>query len=307
MSINPHKREALVRLHNRQKQHRQIFLRGVTLVEMVVVVSILGILMMIAVNFFNVGTRALIQAESNTEVAELLRGGLTTLEFDLKDMNEVVYANRERLDFYMDYSRHPNYKPNDDLDGDGVINQWDPDDDNDGWSGLRTAWDFLALPQGVAGTGWRQGMDIDDDDDNNDGFRDVLCRYSFNSSKKTLERQFSYDGGNGWTDASVVLRRLDEFSFHYAGRLNAPGIPPGTDGSLTGNPEDGTIDEAELDSLDGTPKSPNFVPLENFKERVGIGTIEYRLTIPPLLKTGKPTKAQGVVTPPLLGVKEKFQ
>jgi len=267
-----------------------------------IVVVVLGVVVFPFIRFFRLATRRLVSAESKIEGNEIVRRGLVDFERDMKDMNEVITADRLRLDFYMDSVRLPSYSPEGNLDSDELPNRLDPDDDGDGWVGVFTARDFLSLDPTLTGTGWRQGLDLSDDDDDNDGKRDVICSYEFNPLRQVVERRFRFNESD-WTEPVVIFDRVESFSFHYAARPTAPGIPINADGNVSGVP-DGVVDEAELDSLNGT--KPGILPLVDFEERRFIGEISFKMTTFSRLKNEKSTDTAETVYPPLLEAKEKY-
>lgn len=88
--------------------------------------------------------------------------------------------------------------PTADSDGDGFNNLSDPDDDADALDPRAPITRLRDLAVSISSVGWRQGFDLEDDDENQDGRRDVLCRYEYASSVSTasgvLWRTFCYDG-----------------------------------------------------------------------------------------------------------------
>lgn len=278
---------------------------GVTLAEVLVAAAILAAIVLPLIRFVRTMTKGFVVVESRGKGADALLKSVVDIERDFKDMNEVSFCSEAKIDFYMDSYRAPSYDGNADLDGDGIPNRLDVDDDGDGFDHVRTALDFFNLPKAIRVPGWKNGLDVEDDDDDNNGQRDVLCEYEYDSSQNVLTRRFKYGytgSPTSWTPKQVVLSHVVDFKFIPSG---SPAIvDPVTQGppSITDVDFNGIFDVDEL-SKGG---SGGGFPLNGIDETRYISLVGYTLTIQPNPKRPEKYSLSSVTKPALLAVKAKY-
>ena len=278
--------------------------KGLTLLELLLAMLLLSVVVLAFSRFFRVVFQASIQSEVRLKGQTAVRTLLNILEMDFFDMNEVVVASTTRIDFYMDSHRAPWYSPTADSDGDGFNNLSDPDDDADALDPRAPITRLRDLAVSISSVGWRQGFDLEDDDENQDGRRDVLCRYEYtppptSTDSGVLSRTFCYDGV--CEPSTVILDRgLREFSFDYTGTRNALELPANADSNVNG-----LIDRDDFDRLDGTVEA-SPAPLNQFMETRWITGVRVHLVTNPSDTISSPTTIDTEISPPLLGIKRKY-
>lgn len=208
--------------------------RGMTLVEIVIAVAILGVLAVPIARFIASLTRGVTKATVQSAGGERLRPAAAALDHDLLEMNQINVSSPTALQFRVDSNRLPTYNPDGDPDGDGVPNLKDPDDDND----LGT----LSPPAQA----WRYGDDLRDDDDDNDGKIDLQVRYVL--ANGTLTRDQNFNEGGWGQHVEVVAKDLltAQSSFTYFGSKNQA-LGKKIDLGIDGLP--GTADPGENDNV----------------------------------------------------------
>lgn len=298
--MNPHR---LFIGGDRKKRGGRPSSRGLTILELLLAMLILSVVGLAISTFFRVVLKASLQSEVQVKGQASIRSLLHILEMDFYDMNEVVYASPTRLDFLMDSHRAPWYSPTADTDGDGFNNLRDPDDDGDALDAQAPMTRLRALAVSISSVGWRQGFDMEDDDENGDGFRDVLCRYEFTppaaSTSGVLSRTFCFDNVCG--DPQIVLDRgLWEFSFDYLGTPNALELPANADANANG-----LIDRDDFDRLDGTVEA-SPAPLNQFMETRWITGVRVHIVANPSDTFQARTTIDTEINPPLLIIKRKY-
>jgi len=278
---------------------------GVTLTELMVAIALLGILLPPMVGLFKNMTRAMFTVDSRNQRQAVAFQGQMALSRDFEEMNEIVLAGSGVVRFYMDRTRFDGtggfqYRPFVDEDGDGFANNLDPDDDGDAFEGVnapgnvRTARDLITRPS----EGWKQGSDLQDDDDDGDEKRDLSCEYFYNSGNQTIERRFSFNE-EPWTTPEVLFDHVVSSTFTFGG-----GEVWQPERILADNhPKDGMLSQTELDALDGVP---NEGLLDDFRETQWITWIDYSFDI--LVNEGADKQTvQGRLSPRLMAAKEKFR
>lgn len=278
--------------------------RGLTLAELVVTAFVIGLMAVVVSVFITQTVRSLTRGSARQQGQDLVRHGMVLLERDFNDMIEVRQAELTTLEFYMDSRRAPWYNPDGDTDGDGVANRLDPDDDGDaleaGWfdGDGRGVMSFANAPTAIP---WRAGFDLDDDDENGDGKRDVICRYRFLSSSQAIVADFRYDEG-AWTGEKVILTRVTNFAFDYRGSLDTlQGVPVGAADTNS----DRLLNWDEMEDLDGTP-GPGGTILNNFNERryITIVAVNFQVKANPKINVLAPIRTE--MSPALLMTKRKY-
>lgn len=270
-----------------------------TLIEVLVAMAIVGILLLPITHFMTGIFKGLLNMDNRYKNENLTLKSVVDIERDFKDMTEVFYCDATNLTFGMDSHRAPNYLPNDDPDGDEVPNRTDTDDDGDGFDHRRLASAFALIPSADAGVGWRQGLDLQDDDDDRDGGRDVLCTYWFDLPTKTLYRrfQYSYRGLTTTTDPQVVLSGVVAFSFTPSGSFAVRDPITGDPPDFIDTNGDGILDVGEMGGF----------PLDTFPKTRSVTTVAYTMTIQPNPARPETFEVKSSVRPFLMAVKEKYR
>lgn len=270
-----------------------------TLIEVLVAMAIVGILLLPITHFMTGIFKGLLNMDNRYKNENLTLKSVVDIERDFKDMTEVFYCDATNLTFGMDSHRALNYLPNDDPDGDGVPNRTDTDDDGDGFDHRRLASAFALIPSADAAVGWRQGLDLQDDDDDRDGGRDVLCTYWFDLPTKTLYRrfQYSYRGLTTTTDPQVVLSGVVAFSFTPSGSFAVRDPITGDPPDFIDTNGDGILDVGEMGGF----------PLDTFPKTRSVTTVAYTMTIQPNPARPETFEVKSSVRPFLMAVKEKYQ
>lgn len=290
---------------SRRAAHRSFFHgRGLTLAELVVTSFVIGLMAVVVSLFVTQTVRSLTRSSARQQGQDLVRHGMVILERDFNDMTEIRQADLTTLEFYMDSRRAPWHNSNADTDGDGLANRSDPDDDGDA---LEAGWfdgdgrGILSFANAPAAVPWHAGFDLDDDDENGDGKRDVICRYRYLASSQAIVADFRYDEG-AWTEEKTILTRVTNFVFDYRGSLDTlQGVPVGA--ADTNN--DRLLSWDEMEDLDGTP-GPGGTILTNFNERryITIVSVNYRVKANPKIDVLTPIRTE--MSPPLLATKRKY-
>jgi len=272
--------------------------------ELLLAMVLLSIVALGFSRFFRVVFRASLQSEVKLKGQASIRSLFHILEMDFYDMNEVAYGSPTRVDFYMDSHRAPWYSVTADTDGDTFTNLRDPDDDGDALDAQAPMTRLRDLAIAISSVGWRQGFDLEDDDDNNDGKRDVLCRYEYtppttSTTSGVIMRTFCFDDVCG-APQIILNRGLKEFSFDYTGTPNSLEIPPNADFNANG-----LIDRDDFDRLDGTVEA-SPAPLDQFMETRWITGIRIHIVSNPSDTIQARTTIDTEISPPLLGIKRKY-
>ena len=212
---------------------------GVTLTELMITVAILGIITLPLTYFFANTNKGLVKTSVNLEAHEQLRQAFAHIEPVMMEANQIISANVSSMTFVADSNLSPLYLMNGDLDGDGISNIQDPDDDNDAVSSL-------LLPPTAQ---WRVGYDLKDDDDDNDGKKDV--RVNIYKEEKKLYWAVSYNEAP-WIP-ELLLDNVTTLNFLYFGSKREDlgrNIDRGNDGNAATNDageNDGLITQREID------------------------------------------------------------
>ena len=217
------------------KNHRP----GVTLTEMIVYVAVLSIAVVMFSKYMTSSMKTAKSSESKMLGSADLRGALVKMESDLYEANEFIGVSKTSVTFICDMLKNPAWDRNADSDGDAIPNIKDPDLDNDAQSKFSLA----------RSDQWKAGYNLEDDDDDNDGNRDVVIQ--FYSSSGILWRDISVNGGAG--QAVKLAADISSFTFTFYGSKRedlGKNIDLGDDGmpstSDTGE-GDGIISEREID------------------------------------------------------------
>ncbi len=274
---------------------------GFTVTNMMVVSIILGILAIPVARYL---TRALQGITTETRKAksqDALRNAFAKLETDFMDMNEITISEDQRIEFMMDSYRMPGYRAKGDLDGDGILNEVDADDDND-------LTDFTKISAGMG------GYDHQDNDDDaiDEGHVDVYCRYRLNANNELI-REFNYNEA-GYGKAEVLAENIMEFQLTYLGSKNEEygfAVDLGEDGLPgTGDAgeQDGKITAIEIsrvtDANDGHGNGNDVI--DTPEERLYIVSIHVHV-VQDLNKDGRSDFSLDTeLAPPMLTIKRRF-
>ncbi len=192
--------------------------RGLTMVELVVVVFILGLILVPLVHFFRSSLMQSVKLKRGLDSQDSIRNAMREVERDFREMVQVDVSSATFIEFRLDSTRLPGYNPNGDPDGDGIINIRDADVDDDYGSMLTPA------------TQWTCGFNLRDDDEFdptmsdvaviNDGKIDVLCRYFVKDG--ALLRDYNYHEAGWGLHEEVLAKSLstDGFKIEYFGNVN---------------------------------------------------------------------------------------
>lgn len=277
---------------------------GMTLIEVVAMVAIVGVVIIPLSRFVSTMLKGFVRLETRFRAQEVTGKAMVQLERDLRDMNEVSTGTVTRLDFFMDRYRDPTYRGNIDDGPDGVINRLDVDDDDDGFSSAMSARTWGAFSFVFRRVFWRGGLDLEDDDDNNDGFRDVTCRYEYLPAKRTLTRSFKYNN-KAFTPPEIIAKDVSNFSFGYWG--SASFIDPNTGKLTTVSDTDGDS-ELSQSEIEAPPNGNANSTMDLFNETRNIIRITYFMEIQPNKNFPYSVwRTTSSVTPPLMALKEKFR
>lgn len=217
--------------------------RGMTLVEVVITVVVLGVLAVPTAHFIASLTKGVTKATVQSAGGDRLRNTAAVLEHDVLEMNQINVSSPTVLQFRLDSNRLPTYLPDGDPDGDGVPNLKDPDDDND----LGT----LSAPA----LAWRYGDDLRDDDEDNDGKIDLQVRYALANGTLTRDENVNEAGWGQRVDVLAKDLLAPPSAFSYYGSKNqslGKKIDLGNDGlPATGDPgeSDNVIVSTEIDRV----------------------------------------------------------
>lgn len=259
------------------------FSPGYTLTEVLIVVAILGgVLVVFGSNIIR-GFSSALRLNHQADAVMDIQQAMIFIEMDLESLTRIDVCNPRELIFQLDSNHLPGFNLGEDLDRDGVVNNLDIDDDGD-----------MTGPTGlpVAGTNFN-GNDLWDQDDDNNGFIDVHCRYFVDNGN--LVRDFNYNGGGWGLNQRVILRGISGDIFEFYGSLNHT---PGPDADRNG---DGIITRIEIDSFpigNGNGLIDSNLELNYVdsiavmlnQDRNGDGIPEFRLNLrtrPPLLSSNR--------------------
>lgn len=276
-----------------------------TLIEVIVAAAVVAVIVIPLTRFVATILKGYVMVEVRSKNEDMMIRFLVDFERDLKEMNQVVSCSATSLSFYMDSHRSPRYNGNADPDGDSIPNRTDTDDDGDGFDFNRTAWDFrnfAALNPAISSTGWRQGSDLQDDDDDQDGLRDVRCNYWYDSAQQTVFRNFVYGYGNKGvsetTAPEVVISSVTALSFNPTGSPFIMDPNTGMAPPISDNNGNGILDASALEL--------GIAPWDTFAKTRYITTIEYSITTKPNAKRPNTYTRRGSIKPVLLGIKVKY-
>jgi len=248
---------------------------GITLAEVIMYTVLMGIIGLFISTFFQTTVRGTKKIELNSLSMTELRNILTKFEIetDIYQMNELLEISSTSIRFISDITRSPNYNPEADYDGDGIINKYDADIDND-------APTRFFLPQDQQ---WKVGYNLEDDDDDNDGNIDVKIRIYWDKNSKNVYREIYL---NEVLYENEVVGKVTNLEFSYSGSKRedlGKYIDVGNDGvSGTGDvgENDGKITLREIDwTLPPTGHGNRSGSVDTVQELRYITKIELKLEL----------------------------
>jgi len=248
---------------------------GITLAEVIMYTVLMGIIGLFISTFFQTTVRGTKKIELNSLSMTELRNILTKFEIetDIYQMNELLEISSTSIRFISDITRSPNYNPEADYDGDGIINKYDADIDND-------ASTRFFLPQDQQ---WKVGYNLEDDDDDNDGNIDVKIRIYWDKNSKNVYREIYL---NEVLYENEVVGKVTNLEFSYSGSKRedlGKYIDVGNDGvSGTGDvgENDGKITLREIDwTLPPTGHGNRSGSVDTVQELRYITKIELKLEL----------------------------
>lgn len=213
--------------------------RGVTLIEMALVVAITSLIVLVIGKVLTSTTRMTVQTDVRVKADADLRAAVDKIEISLLNANAFQVTLSTEVLYIADLNTDPGYDPNADPDGDGIPNLTDPDVDND------------ATQIQPSTAQWRVGYNLKDDDDDGDGKIDMRWRIYLTTrpgiANNTLYRDYSKDEeawGNHIETLVTNLSSTGAFAF-YGSRNDM--LAPGTTGYDTN--ANGIVTGAEIDAV----------------------------------------------------------
>lgn len=282
-------------------RHRPLNAAGVTFVELVVAAAIVGIITPVVVMFVARMTRDTRTVTAKLTAQDSTRAAMDQMELEITDMNDLLVAQEERIEFLVDSHRAAGYNPNA-LTARGVVRALDPDDDGD-WETPPANLALLPIDGPLVFQGY--GNDLDDDDDDNDGHADMRCVYYRSGGQ--LVREIYYNkalNATNFDEQKVLIRNCTRLLFAYAGSVNENRGNAGLDAN-----GDGLIDDEEID------EAPQFATLQAGDNDGQIDTRSERAYVTNIgVLLGEDVNADGVedsalkteIYPPLLPYKNKY-
>lgn len=273
--------------------------KGMTATEVVVMTAILGILAVPMAKFLHGSLKSVTRSNLQISSQDKLRIGLDHIERDFMEMNEVTVSSATFIEFRMDSYRLPTYVETGDMDGDGLTNEIDADDDND----------VTSIVSATAA--WTVGYDHKDDDDGNNGQIDVQCRYYL--AGKDLVRDFNYNGAGWGANTKIIATNISSFTITYYGSKSedlGQFIDLGNDGNgATGDTgeNDGIISPREIDWVQpATGHGNRSGRIDTANERRYIVSLHLYIAQDLNGDGTNDFKLETQLLPPLLTVKRRF-
>lgn len=260
--------------------------RGVTLVELLIVCALVGGLTLVTGELLTKGMRTTVDWTLSADAMERVNAALIKIEFDLEEITMLSSATASFLEFQLDSNRLPGYNPTGDADGDGLPNQFDVDDDAD-----MTGVGGVPIPATE-----KNGNDLWDQDDDNDGHIDVQCRYYFDG-EFNLVRDFNYQEQGWGNNVEIVLRSAKGTRFVFFGSINQ--IP----GRSADTNLDNIVTAQEIDAAPGAGNSNGIIDSE--AERRYVNSIHVTVAVDKNLDGKTDFSTELRARPPLLTVNRR--
>lgn len=273
--------------------------RGVTFVELMIGMAMLGIIVTAFAGLLSVTARTANKVQTQTAAQEQLRQAFQRAERALVHANEVRTASSTFVEFTCDIDRAPDYDPDGDLDGDGIPNRRDGDRDDDTMSL------FPSTAQ------WRIGFNLEDDDEDGDLQVDVVLRLYLSGGALWLDTSVN---GSAWGGSRLTRLGVDisTLTFTYWGdKSNTLGmnLDRGNDGIAgTGDAgeNDGAISQTEMDMVVAAAGMGNRSgTLDLANERRYITSVRIYMGADRSKEAGTDHVIETDVYPPLLALKSR--
>jgi hypothetical protein len=260
----------------------RICAKGATLVEVFITIGILAVVLVSFGALLKMMTRTTVSSWTGTQSSLKRQILAARFEPDMYSANEIQVASSTVVQFICDINRTPGYDP-DALSVNGIAKKLDTDIDGD------------AHNTPVAGFGWKSGMNVKDDDDDNDGNIDMRMKIWFSTS--ALYRDYSVNEEAWGAHQSKITDGILSWQFSYFGSKDSQlGSYQGATLDTNG---DGIITATEIDAVAGN----NSGSLDIRNERIRISSIRIHADI----DSNKDGKADGSydveINPPFLAVK----
>jgi prepilin-type N-terminal cleavage/methylation domain-containing protein len=159
--------------------------RGLTLIETMVSVAILGIIMLAAVGLMQQMNHVIVKESTATQAGEQVRQALQESELALLHANQITIASSTFIEFICDIDQTPNYNPyaygTNSSNPQTIQNYLNADRDGDASSIVSAA------------NSWTVGYNLKDDDEDGDG--NIDCKRRLYLSKGTLWLDMSVNAG----------------------------------------------------------------------------------------------------------------
>ena len=275
--------------------------RGFTFVELVVAAAIVGIITPPIVLYVGRSMDHSRKVAAKLTAQDSTRAAMDRIELDITDMNDLLVAQSERIEFLMDSNRKTGYNPNL-LTARGVSQRFDPDDDGD-WETPPA--NLSILPRNSPTTFQSYGNDLDDDDDDNDGNADVRCVVYRSNGQLIRELYFNKSLASTTPDVQkVLIAHCTRLAFSFAGSVNENRGNTGLDAN-----GDGLITDSEIDD------APQYATLEGGNGNGAVDTRSERAYVTNIgVALGEDTNVDGQedsalkteIYPPLLPYKNKY-
>lgn len=207
---------------------------GFTLPEMMAALAILGIILLVLGSMLWQSSKITADSDRRFRADAAARTVISQVESSVLNANEFELACSTEIIFRTDRDVQPGFSPYADLDGDGILDLYDPDDDGDA---------TLIVPPTAQ---WRIGYDINDDDENADNQVDLRWRIRFLSGSRTLYLDYSVNNETwGSHDETLLSKTVSTPPFTFYGSKNTLLCPTC---SSTDTNSDGIISMAEIDA-----------------------------------------------------------
>ncbi|TBR19238.1 prepilin-type N-terminal cleavage/methylation domain-containing protein [bacterium] len=273
--------------------------RGVTFVELMIGMAMLGIVVTAFASMFKLTARTANAVQTKTAAQEQLRQAFQRAERALLHANEVRVASAAFVEFTCDLDQSSAYDPDGDQDGDGIPNRRDGDRDDDA----------MALFPSTAQ--WRVGFNLEDDDEDGDQQVDVVRRLYRSGNALWLDTSVN---GSAWGGSRLTRLGVDisTLTFSYWGdKSNTLGmnLDRGNDGnSGTGDSgeNDGVVSEREMDMVPAPAgMGDRSGALDTANERRYITSVRVYMGADRSKEAGTDYVIETDVYPPLMALKSR--
>lgn len=208
--------------------------KGFSMTELLISLAITSVIVLVLGNLLMHSTRVTIDVDQRSRTDGDLRYAMSKVESTLLNATEFQVARTTEIIFIADRITDPNYSAYTDQDGDGIINLYDPDDENDA---------TLIQPSSAQ---WRFNYDMKDDDDDNDNQVDMRWRIRFATASKILYMDYSRDNEAwGIHEETVLTNVVSTPIFSFFGSPNNDVVLS----TITDSNGDGIISQWDIDAV----------------------------------------------------------